>query len=153
MVSDAIRTSGSHDGRPPTQTEPVYQLQYQAQQHSQGGGALRTMSKRDCKLGVEWGMFALLGGAEKVSYTADFWHILFVVRGRAFLTLGDGYAVPCPDLLLVEGAAAEVPCGSYYSVRTAIAVAHVTLLYYKTRGDECAGSDQGKAGSLSDRGV
>jgi hypothetical protein len=44
------------------------------------------MSKRDRNLGVEWGMFVLFGAAENVSYTVDFWLILFVERGREFLT-------------------------------------------------------------------
>jgi uncharacterized RmlC-like cupin family protein len=42
--------------------------------------------------GVEWGMFTLMRGARKPQrYTNQHHYILFVVCGRARLTLGDQY--------------------------------------------------------------
>jgi hypothetical protein len=41
--------------------------------------------------GVEWGLFVLMGGQEEaLCYTSHYHYILNAVRGRAYLTLGNG---------------------------------------------------------------
>jgi hypothetical protein len=84
--------------------------------------------------GVEWGLFVLMGGQEKAPcYTSHYHYILYAVRGRAYLTLGDGYKVPCTDALLAEGFVAEVPRGNHFGLKNADAALHATFLYYRIR--------------------
>jgi hypothetical protein len=85
--------------------------------------------------GVEWGVFELMCGKEKPqSCTNHYHHIIFVLRGHACLTLGDGYAVRCTDIPLAEGDAVEVERGNDCSIRNTDATLPAAFLYLKTRG-------------------
>ncbi len=82
--------------------------------------------------GFEWGVFALMGGAEKPQRYTDRYHYkFFVVRGRACFTLGDEYTVPLTRVPVTEGSTIDVPRGNYYSIENTDALAPVTLVFYK----------------------
>ncbi len=98
------------------------------------GGSFLRMVVRDVT-GIEWGMFTLLGGAEKAQrYTGQHYYISFVVNGRARLTLNDQYRVPFTDIPMAQGFSAEVLRGDYYSIQNADAMAPVNFLFYKAKG-------------------
>ncbi len=97
------------------------------------GGGLRRMLVRDVT-GVEWGLFTLMGGAEKPQRFTDQYHCLFfVLRGRACFTIGDEYTVPLTKFTVAEGSTAQVPRGNYYSIKNADAAVLATFMFYRTR--------------------
>ncbi len=80
----------------------------------------------------EWGMLMLMGAEETRPRYADALHyILYIVGGRAILTIGDGYNVPCTDVLLADGFVAKVPRGNHYIFMNANAMLPFSLLYYR----------------------
>jgi mannose-6-phosphate isomerase-like protein (cupin superfamily) len=82
--------------------------------------------------GVEWGVLAMMSGEEKPQrYTDRYHYIFFVVRGRAYFTLGDEYTVLLTRAPVVEGSTINVPRGNYYSIKNANASTPVTLIFYK----------------------
>ncbi len=136
-------------------TDTVYRWNYQTRQLAEGGSGPREMHVSHVP-GVEWGLFELPGGAEKPqSGTGPYHYIIFMLRGRACLTLGDGYVVPCTDIPLAEGVMVEVPRGNDYSVRNTDASLPATFQYFKTRGHAGAlaavpGGGRAKGGNGTD---
>jgi hypothetical protein len=82
--------------------------------------------------GVEWGVFALMGGEEKPQrYTHRHHYIFFVVPDRTCFALGDEYTVPLTRVPEAEGSTVHVSRGNYYGIENADAAAPVTLALYK----------------------
>jgi hypothetical protein len=67
--------------------------------------------------GVEWGVFSLMGIAEKPRLFTDQYHCLFfVLRDRASFTIGHKYKVPLTEFKVAEGFTAQVPRGHYFRI-------------------------------------
>ncbi len=81
--------------------------------------------------GVDWGLFKLVGGQEKVPCCTSHYHyILYAVHGRAYFTLGDGYKAPGNDALPSNGFIAELLRGNHFRLKNAEDALHASFLYY-----------------------
>jgi hypothetical protein len=124
----------------------MFRAAYLERKLNEGGNLLRMPVSHVS--GVAWGLFRLMGGEEKPQrYTGPYHYILYVLRGRACLTIGDEYKLPCTDIPVTEGFSAEVPRGNFYSIRNVNATAPVMFVIYKTPGPKrttSGGMDEGE---------
>ncbi len=85
--------------------------------------------------GVEWGMFALMGGVEKAQrFATHFQYMFFVVCGWAYLTFGDHFKAPETKVLLAQAILPRYRATMTTASRMPTPRPPQPFLFYKTRG-------------------